>query len=178
MNTIESAVEVLKTEYKLPVTSVVQTMQELGERTLDWEVVIAKLYGVKEITPFKNDDLAKCVGRYFIQNILRQHAAGEYAEFPRNLEELYLNSINQASDYIEKNSWVFARPEVEERLNADGTPAPKKGDKKTMAIEWWKNLKDKNIKRKDAIKQLVELTGMSDAGASTYYANLKSGKYE
>ncbi len=177
MNTVETAVEVLKTKYKLPVTSVVQTMQNLGDNPVDWHKLIADTYGVKEVTPFQSADLAKCVARYLVQNVLKQHHLGEFAEFPRNLEELYLNSINQGTDYLKQHSWVFARPEAEEKLNADGTPASKKGDKKVMAKELYEANKGKGWTRKQWIELLIKEVGMTTGGASTYYANLKSGKY-
>ena len=74
---------------------------------------------------------------------------------------------------------MFAKAEDETppKLNADGTVAPKKGDKKVIAKKLYEDNKGKINTRKEWIALLVKEVGLTEAGASTYYHNLKAGKY-
>ena len=88
-------------------------------------------------------------------------------------------AATKAKHFIENNQYVFAKPEAdaEPRLDAMGNVKPKKGAKKEMARKVYdEQIKDvEGMTRKAAIEILVEEVGLSPAGASTYYANLKKG---
>jgi len=92
---------------------------------------------------------------------------------------LLSESYKKAVEFIMANQFVFAKPEYDEgepKLDATGKPKPKKGKKKEMAIKCYnEKIKDKGLTRKEAIAILMEDVGMTPAGASTYYANLKKG---
>jgi len=65
----------------------------------------------------------------------------------------------------------------EAKTDADGNPKQKKGAKMALATEVYdKQIKDKNLSRKDAIAIMVEAGVSSPAGCSTYYAKLKKGE--
>lgn len=172
-----TALEILKTKYQLPVHSNCLTGQEVGAWALNeqqWIDIVAELRGCKDkLEPLAGEHTTKYVARYFIQNIVK----AELADKVLNLDNIYTSSVQEATQYIDQNPWVFAQLEAEVKLNADGTPAPKKGDKKVIAKDVYEKNKDKGLARKQWIELLVKEVGLTPAGASTYYANLKSGKY-
>lgn len=61
---------------------------------------------------------------------------------------------------------------VKEEAAKSAKPAPKAGSKKARAIELFSNL-DELPTRKEGIKMLVDELGMTEAGASTYFAMVK-----
>ena len=72
------------------------------------------------------------------------------------------------------NPWMFVKGESEPTLDSNGEVKAKKGSKKILAMQIYADdIKDKVTVRKDAIAILVDKAGMTPAGASTYYANLK-----
>lgn len=179
MNT--NAPTILAKKYELPMHSVVEAMQAVGELDYtndQYHENTSELTGIDAIK-FDDPRLSRTVFRYVIQNILTAHIAGnEY-----DVTELYTKSVEQSRKYVVDYSWVFAKGEEEIKLDSQGNVAPKKGDKKVMAKDWYdKNHQrilalPKDQQRKTAIAELVKTVGLTDAGASTYWANLKAGKY-
>ena len=91
-----------------------------------------------------------------------------------NAEELLTIAKEKAKILKDKNEWMFAKSETPAKLDEEGNAKPKKGAKKTLAMEVYAEfIKDKVTARKDAIAILVDKVGLTPAGASTYYANLK-----
>lgn len=94
-------------------------------------------------------------------------------------EQLIDLSLTKARTFIANNQFVFAVPEenATPKLDAAGNPKPKKGAKKEMARKVYdEQIKDvEGMTRKAAIDILVAEVGLTKAGASTYYANLKKG---
>ena len=94
----------------------------------------------------------------------------------------------RAVSFVDSSPWIFAKPDVPyssvgpAKLDAVGNPKRRKGAKKELAIKCYKEnkeLADENKwARKDWIKCLMEEVGLSEGGASTYYANLKNGTYK
>ena len=181
-----TAIEIVRTKYKLNDEAMSRNIQELA--AFDWTegqylAGIAELRGDRskiehlksyadQIPETKHAEyLPKYVFRYFVYNLLKTPEA--------DIEELYTKGIADAIKYINNNPWVFAKPEdeVAPKLNSDGTVAPKKGDKKVIAKKLYEDNKDKVTARKDWIALLVKEVGLTEAGASTYYANLKNGKH-
>jgi hypothetical protein len=154
-------------------------MQQVGMWDLTddkWSELVDELRGstVKGVT-MPQEHLQKYSAKYFIQNLLKAGETGATVD----MDDVWLRSIQDGIRYIALNPWVFAKPEDDTppKLNADGTVAPKKGDKKIIAKEVYEKNKDKVKTRKEWIALLVKEVGLTEAGASTYYANLKSGKY-
>lgn len=117
---------------------------------------------------------------YLVQNILRAHIAKQTAV----LTELLVKSKSQAAELLDKQAWMFiadedARADIE---NADPEVVKagkaKKGARKVLALKVYRDaVEGKDMTRKEAIAILQEKVGLSAAGASTYYANFKSGKW-
>lgn len=173
------AIEILEKTHKLNVRSAVQAMQRVGEWSLtpkQWSEIAKELRGAAEcILPLEGDHVQEYATKYFIQNIIKQYT--DKAETKFDIDLLYVSSVHQAKNYIEGNPWVFAKLEAVEKFNNDGSPASKKGDKKLLAKEVYEANKGKLTTRKEWIELLVKEVGLTPAGASTYYANLKKGKY-
>lgn len=93
-------------------------------------------------------------------------------------KELVAVAYEKAKDFIASHQYVFATPDadVPPKLDAAGNPKPKKGAKKELARKVYdEQIRNKDKTRKEAIEILVAEVGLSPAGASTYYANLKKG---
>lgn len=93
--------------------------------------------------------------------------------------QLVSGALTKARKFISTHQYVFAKPEEEKapKLDAAGNVKPKKGAKKELAKKVYnEQIKDNDLSRKEAIAILVEEVGLTPAGASTYYANLKKGK--
>lgn len=116
---------------------------------------------------------------YMVQNIIRISKNTEVL----NIEDVYIRSYDQAVDFLLQNEWVRLSDEklVEEgKVKTDclGKPKRKKGVKKDMALDFYKkNVGSVEWTRKEWIQQLMDYVGLSSNGASTYYANLKSGRW-
>lgn len=198
------AIQILKTKYKLPIdvatergheTSALRVIQELCdfemsvpqfieaiEELVDAKAVITE-YQLLSTVPH----LAKYTFRYVAQNVLYAYLN----KVPFDNDSLLFKSLKQAHKYILENSWVFSTgddPNAPPKLDAAGNVAPKKGDKQANAKKLWvdnqKNdalfvTKDgeRNPVRKLWIELLVKEVGLTTAGASTYYHNLKTGVY-
>jgi hypothetical protein len=174
------AIEILEKTYKLPVRSAVQTMQRVGEWSLNtkqWHDISKELRGdtSNNVSGLDGEHEQEYATKYFIQNIIKQYTGQGETKF--DVEALYLHSVEEAKKYIASAPWVFAKAEGEEKLNSDGSPASKKGDKKLLAKQVYEANKDKEMSRKQWIELLVKEVDLTPAGASTYYANLKKGKY-
>lgn len=160
-------------------TSVVQSIQGLCELefTDDQHLeMIAELRGIDhKLDAFTEKHVTKYAFRFFYQELLTQEIKG----LPQNPDSVYLNALIKARNYINEHSYVFATAvEDEPKLDSNGNVAPKKGDKKVIAKSVYEKNKDnKALTRKDWIALLVKEVGLTDAGASTYYANLKAGKF-
>jgi ABC-type oligopeptide transport system ATPase subunit len=94
-------------------------------------------------------------------------------------------AIAKAVAFITNNPWSTVKPENvsyyvrKSEVDALGKPKQKKGAKKAIAIAFWNaNMKSKDITRQSAITMLMEAVGLTKAGASTYYHNLKNGTFE
>ena len=171
-----TAIEIVRKKYELTDESTVRNVQTLCQLEMtegQYLAAIAELRGDRHnIVPLKDrEHQAKYTFRYLVYNLLKT------PETP--VEELYTKAIADGIKYIDENPWVFAKAEDETppKLNADGTVAPKKGDKKVIAKKLYEDNKGKINTRKEWIALLVKEVGLTEAGASTYYANLKNGKY-
>lgn len=188
---MHNPIQILKTKYKLPIDVATENghatlLTECVQQVCDWENTDAQYLDIiadlidaadRPINGWSAKHMAKYVMRYMIQNIIKN-----YKEVVvENIETTYLKSINQAQRYIDTNPWVFSTGEDENappKLDANGNIAPKKGDKKIIAKKVYEEqIKDKVITRKEAIALLVKEVGLTPAGASTYYSNLRNGTY-
>mgnify|MGYP001041392433 CR=1 FL=1 len=170
-----NAIEVLRTKFDLNDTSYLRNMQTacgLEMSNKQFLKAISEIRDVKTVTipeMYEHEQMPKYAFRYLVQNVLNNP--------DETVDILYTKSLLDAKHFIDNNEWVFAKSEEEIKLNSDGSPAAKKGDKKVLAKAVYDENKDKNLSRKEWIELLVDRVELTPAGASTYYANLKKGKY-
>jgi len=112
-------------------------------------------------------------------NFLYRYIIAGAIDGETNMERLVQSALEKSKTFIANNEFVFARPEENQapKLDAAGNVKPKKGAKKDLAIKVYnEQIKDKGLSRKEAIQIIMDEVKMSSGGASTYYANLKSGR--
>lgn len=111
---------------------------------------------------------------YAVQETIRvsQHAVPDMDEIAKDVE-FRVNALEA------KHPEMFKDYETGEvKMDATGKPKPKKGAKKDHAKRVYADeIHGRGLSRKDAIALLAEKVGLTVAGASTYYANLKAGRY-
>lgn len=121
---------------------------------------------------------------YLVQALVRRHVEGAVVDAVEALTE----ARQSALDLIEKQGWLFAGVEDEkadiENVEPEVVKAgkAKKGARKVLALRVYNEqiagkVEAKEMTRKEAIAILMTEVGLSAAGASTYYANFKSGKW-
>lgn len=161
-------------DQKVPVNSVVAAAQHLGLNGIGQLNDDEYVRRIKEITgksvKFESSDMARMTYSYLVAVAIEETNHTDILD----AEALLKKATEKASKLVEENSWMFAKAEAEPKLDASGNVKPKKGAKKELAMKVYaEDIKDKVTVRKDAIAILVEKVGMTPAGASTYYANLK-----
>lgn len=145
-----------------------------------FESYIAEIIGMPQAPVFENDKATRIYFGYTVQETVRAFSTGNVPD----MEDVWDTVVARASNFIEENTWSVKeyRDELNEdgtaKLDAAGNPKQRKGAKKEQAIKVWNDNADKQdtLSRKEWIALLCEEVGLSTAGASTYYANLKKGK--
>ncbi len=176
--------------YDLPTTSSIGAIQAYNERArdgrYDYGAVLRSLVG-NDCQELEDHEHARVQVGYVIQLAIEANNAGKQL----SQTELYVQATAKARDFIEDMSWTFAKKEVEEKLDADGRPKPKKGSKGERSYEVYCEIFSKVAStlsepdaetRKEIIEafQSEEIMGMtphSKSGATTYFYNMKK-KYE
>jgi len=158
----------------VPVNSTIAAAQHLGLNGLGQ---MADKEYIKRIEAITGDSITledKDLYR-FTYSYLCTEAIGRINNTDKlNVKELLTIATEKATMLKKKHSWMFAKSETPVKLDENGNAKPKKGAKKILAMEVYaEDIKNKVTARKDAIAILVEKVGLTPAGASTYYANLK-----
>ena len=159
---------------KVPVDSAVSAAQHLGlngiGKLADKEYVkrIKELTGVN--ATFEDSNMYRMSYAYFVTDAIK---ATDNTDKP-DISKIWRVAKVKAAKLIKDQPWIFATTEKEPKLDAEGNIKPKKGAKKELAMEVYRtDIVGKIDVRKDAIAILVKKVGLTPAGASTYYANLK-----
>lgn len=132
----------------------------------------------------RDDRFVQLTAAYVIMLTVRSHLEAATVEGVNLVRE----ATSSASRLIDDEAWMFVgeentKAEVE---NADPEVVKagkaKKGARKVLALRIYNEkikarVEAKEMTRKEAIAVLMEDVGLSAAGASTYYANFKSGKW-
>lgn len=158
-------------EWNIPThsfTAAVRVSNAMGELT-------AEEYGerVARLTnkSLRDSDHPRFTYLYMIQEAVRSHGK-------LNGEELFDIAAEKSGKFVKENGWMEVAKAATKKVDASGNPKKPKGDKKAAAVKLWNERKDENLSRKEWITLLVEEVGLTEAGASTYHANLKSGRYK
>lgn len=175
---MHKAIEQLQA-YDIPTHSYVAAVQYLNDRPqltdADYIKRIEELVGYS--VTISTEHLPRYVYLYFVQELIRASMNTDVLH-PVSIYEV---AYKRADEFVKENSYIFATGEDDTnatpKLDAAGNIKPKKGAKKDLAkVVYKEDIEGKSLTRKDAIAILMEKVGLTSGGASTYYANLKSGK--
>jgi hypothetical protein len=143
----------------------------------EYEKRIAEVLGLDAVPEYESQKIARIYFGYTVQETIRNFQVGV-----PDMEWLW-NDINQrAEKFMIEHPWAIKEyvnedEDGEPKLDAAGNPKQRKGAKKELAKKVWADNADKQatMPRKEWIALLCEEVGLTPAGASTYYANLKKG---
>jgi hypothetical protein len=137
-----------------------------------YETGIQSIIGLTAIPKYINLKTARLVFGYTVQETIKTFNSGIIP----SMEDVWTDVTTKSAEYIKNHPWSvkdYTQADGEPKLDAAGNPKQKKGAKKELAREVWNENKHKEMSRKEWIALLVELVGLTPAGASTYYAGLK-----
>lgn len=178
---MHSVIETLHYGFNYPTNSVLQSVQayneEYRDRPADYGNVLRSILGI-DCQELENTDHARVQVGYVVQLAVAAHVAGDEID----PTAIYVEATAKAREFAREMNWAFARKEVEEKLDDQGRPRPKKGSKGERSYEVYCEMVAKNATRKEIMEafQSEEVMGMqphTKSGASTYYYNMKA-KYE
>lgn len=156
-------------ELGIDTRSRIYAIQDAGALEFDentYRRIIGELTGTEDVNI--GDDYARHTFMYLIDGIMQDNPDLSAAEA-------------RAIAYVDANRWVLAKPEYEyepkQTVDALGQPKQRKGAKKEAAIVFWKSNQGKFTTRKEWIAALADNVGLTEAAASTYHHNLKTGKW-
>ena len=120
----------------------------------------------------------------FVAAYVVQLAVTNYlAQVEMSRSDLLAQAKVSAANMIENNAWAFAGVDTKADIE-DADPEAvkagqaKKGARKVLGLRVYQaQIAGKEMTRKEAIAILMTEVGLTAAGASTYFANFKSGKW-
>lgn len=169
-----NAVQMIE-QFGIPTNNFVDAIRFVNDR--DWLSKEEYEQRIEQITGHKialsDQKQARMYYLYLIQESVRSKD---------NDVDTVINEVEQRVQHFNKEyGWALVSDEDhksdEEKVDASGNQKPKKGAKKELAKKVWNQNKDKGYTRKQFIDILVKEVGLTPAGASTYYSNLKAGRY-
>lgn len=165
-----------------PTDSMIDAMRYFGEREDLTEAEYVK--AIHEIVGSTDDHVpmdhfnAKVLFKYIVQETIRAYGTGLIPDMDR----MFVYCLEKADTFIENNPWsetlfninhgLQDREEVDPETGVIVTAKPK-GAKKDVTERIFNDLKSKGASRQDIIDAFVQQTGMSKAGATTYFHTLK-----
>lgn len=170
-------------EYGIPTNSFVAAIVALSDKVdtgrlileKSWcEKEVAEIIGMEQPPVFETEKHAGLYFQYAVQETIR--AYNEATDVP-DMDVVWEKVQLRINKLVEEMPWTVKEYTTEPKLDDEGKPKPKKGAKKELAKKVYaEQIEGKVSTRKEAIEILVKEVGLTPAGASTYYANLKKGK--
>lgn len=167
--------------YDLPLDSPIGVVQTYNDRArngkYDYGTVLRSIVG-DNYQELEDPDHARIQVGYVFQIAATAYRDGKSID----ADQLYTEATKKAREFISEMPWVFAKKDVEEKLDENGRAKPKKGSKGQRSYEVYCELVTKDATRKEIMEafQDEKVMGMqphTKSGASTYYYNMKA-KYE
>lgn len=137
---------------------------------------IADIIGIESPPRFDNPKEAELYFLYTVQETVRAFLGPDVPDMADVWEQVQQN----ASKLIKNNPWSikdysdYQPTDKEPKLDATGKPKKKKGVKKQMAKEIYFRLNDGTNDRLAIIGAFINDIGMSKAGATTYFHDMKA----
>lgn len=164
-------------DFGCPTSSYIAAIQFFSSREdleqEQYDQGIKDIVGMDEV-PTMSYVMSRTLFLYLIQETIRTYSNGMIP----NMDGLFVECVNKANAYITNNPWAvmrFTTPLSEQEESSDGT-APRqmvKGGKKEITERLFKELKAKGSSRQEIIQAFEDATGMTKAGATTYFHTLK-----
>lgn len=165
-------------DYGCPTHSFMAAIQHFSSREdmshEQYQQGIKQIVGMDEV-PNMTYVMSRTVFLYLVQETIRQHLQGVIPD----MDALFVECINKAQTHIENNPWAVMRFTTNLSSNTSmeegepGTTQISKGGKKEITERIFKEMKEQGASRHDIIQAFEEATGMSKAGATTYFHALK-----
>lgn len=161
--------------YDIPTNSFAQAVRYMtedpgkyAEISLDDAMLMIRNITEIEVPPPGDELTTRYTLFYIVQEAVRLHVLGSDVE-PKTVYNL---GVQKATGLFEKNPWMLAKPEQEEKVDElTGKPKMKKGKKQELAPELYQKHRDEG---KDKIIEVFQTElDMSKAGARTYYYNMR-----
>lgn len=134
---------------------------------------IKELLGADDVPSFKNEKEARIVFLYVVQETLRVYIEDNIVP---DMAAVWEEVIDRSSVFLAKNPWsikTYGTVNGETKVDAVGLPKKKKGKKKEMAIDIYCRMNDGTTERGTIIQAFMDEIGMTKAGATTYFHNMK-----
>lgn len=174
---MKAPLEVLE-EFFIPTHSFIAAVTHLSNleekagwwRQDEYEEFTAEIIGLTPHPRFENQRAARLYFHYTVQETVRAfiNAAGELPD----MEEVWADVGRRVKGFIAANPWSIKEFDGEQ-TDENGNIKPKKGEKKEQALSLYKKMNDGKTTRTSIINALMEEVGMTKAGATTYFHNLK-----
>lgn len=169
-------------EFGCPTDSAIFAIKHLSERedlTYDqYKKGIQDIIGLPETPDIGSYFEAKVLFRYVIQDTINSYNAGLIPI----MDDIFSIAIDKTEQYIESNPWsvtafniahgLAERDEIDPETG-ELVPTKQKGAKKEVTEQIFKKMKSNGNSRQDIIEAFITETGMSRAGATTYFHALK-----
>ena len=143
-----------------------------------YENGIREIIGENRSFSFENEKEARIYFLYVVQETIRIFARGETLV----MAEVWQEASRRAKTFTATNPWTIKEylPEQTDEIEVvgeDGTvqrkPKQRKGAKKQMAESLYKEMNDGVNDRPTIIDALISEVGLTKAGATTYFHNLR-----
>lgn len=169
-------------DFGCPTHSYIAAMQHFGDREdlsiEQYRAGIQEVVGLTELPETESYHFAKVLFLYVVQETIRAYLTGIVPD----MAEIYVHAISRTYEYIKSNPWAVTRfnimhglLDVEETNPETGvvTITKPKQAKKDVTERIFKEFKARGASRQDIIDTFILETGMSKAGATTYFHSLK-----
>lgn len=149
--------------------SITPQIQGMGSLTKgEYETRIAEVLGLNENPTFENEDVARICFGYTVQETIRSSVDNVTLD----LNELWNKVQQKTNDFVRENPYIFSRDEESQPKRSSTV------SKKELALKMWNETDNPtSVSRKEWIGRFVSELGLTEAGSSTYHANLKSGRW-
>ncbi len=168
-------------DFGCPTDSAIDAIQFFSDRddlTLDQYVKgIQDIVGTDDWKVSSSHFFAKVMFKYVVQETIRAYQTGLIPD----MDALYIRCMDKTYAFIESNPWSQTMFNINHGIiqddvdseTGDAVPTKKKGDKKEVTERLFKEMKSKGASRQGIIEAFITETGMSKAGATTYFHALK-----
>lgn len=181
MSEVQSAIAKIKT-YGAPTRSYVKAGSYMNAnlpRLSDAKALIQELTNKSCSERGKDPRYVPTVAAYVVMLTVKAHLMNQSLR----MFDILTEAKAKSEKFLVDMAWSF----VEDESKAEVENAPpelviagraKKGARKNLGLKIYnKKIRGKDLTRKEAIAVLMEEVGLTQPGASTYYANFKNGKW-